>query len=708
MSKGNSNRSAPVPASLQNLRLRAEEILREGLGETARFRDGQWEAIAEVAGGGRILVIERTGWGKSAVYFVATRLIREAGGGPTLVVSPLLALMRNQIESAARFGVRAVSLNSANRDDWPALVEAIQSDQADLLLVSPERLADRRFQTEVLRGIEARCGALVVDEAHCISDWGHDFRPDYRRVVRLIRSVSSDTPVLAVTATANERVESDLRSVLGSDLKVRRGALRRDSLRLAVFELPTPAERLAWLARYLPKLPGTGIVYTLTVAAAETVADWLSEQGIGVRAYHGQLPPDERAELERQFASNEVKALVATSALGMGYDKDDIGFVVHYQTPGSPIAYYQQVGRAGRAIPTAWGVLLLGSEAPEILERFRDAASPPRHVFESVLAAFQSPDEPLEAGEIVLRAGGSVAAVRQAIDILRAEGVLNEQEDGRLAPSDDQVFDYAQIEAVRRQREIEFAEMTEYAGSPECRMAFLEARLGSPNPRPCGRCDRCRPLAAKPLDPAAVDRARSFLMSSRYRIDPRQVLPLGRRFMGYGRLPAELRLEPGVAIGLYGDGLWGEVVREGKYEHQAIGDELLIPAVEAIAETDARPEWVTWVPSSRHPTLVSDFARRLASRLGLPAVEALEVRAACAPQKAMIGSGAQFGNAMRSIGVREVRPGRCLLVDDFVDSGWTLAVAGAMLRASGSGPVTPLALASARPRPRMRPRGTTA
>ncbi|MFQ3588557.1 MAG: helicase-related protein, partial [Fimbriimonadaceae bacterium] len=599
-------------------------------------------------------------------------------------------------------------LNSANREDWPYLVEAIQSDQADLLLVSPERLADRHFQSDVLRGVLSRCGALVVDEAHCISDWGHDFRPDYRRVVRLIRSLSSDTPVLAVTATANERVEADLRSVLGSDLKVRRGSLRRESLRLAVFDLPTPAERLAWLARYLPKLPGTGIVYTLTVTAAETVADWLTEQGIDVHAYHGQLPADERAALERRFAANEVKALAATSALGMGYDKDDIGFVVHYQTPGSPIAYYQQVGRAGRAIPTAWGVLLLGTEAPEILERFRDSASPPRHVFDSVLDAFPSSDDPQEVGEVVLRAGGSPTAVKHAIDILRAEGVLDEEDDGRLRPSRDAAFDYARIEAVRRQRELEFGEMTEYAGWSACRMAFLEARLGNPNPKPCGRCDRCRPLAPKPLDPAAVERARSFLSSSRYRIEPRQVLPLGKRFMGHGRLPAELRLEPGIAIGLYGDGLWGEAVRSGKYEHQALGDDLLEPAVEAVAGLAFPPEWVTWVPSSRHPGLVSDFAHRLASRLGLPAVEALEVRAAAAPQKGMLGPASQYGNAFRSLGVGDVRPGRCLLVDDVVDSGWTLAVSAAMLRASGSGPVTPLALASARPRPRIRSEAASA
>ncbi|MDX6371207.1 MAG: ATP-dependent helicase RecQ, partial [Nocardioidaceae bacterium] len=325
----------------------AEAHLRALVGsEDAELREDQWRAIEALAvGHQRALVVQRTGWGKSAVYFVATLLLRAEGAGPTVIVSPLLALMRNQIAAAERAGIRAVTINSTNTESWEPIHDQIRAGEIDVLLVSPERLNNPGFRDEVLPRLAATCGLLVVDEAHCISDWGHDFRPDYRRIRTLLADLPDGIPVLATTATANARVTDDVAEQLGTDVLVLRGSLDRESLRLGVVRLKTAEQRLAWLADHLAEQPGVGIVYCLTVAATQEIADYLRSRGHDVAAYSGQTEATERLALEQRLASGQVKALVATSALGMGFDAA-LGFVVNMGAPQSPVAYYQQVGRA--------------------------------------------------------------------------------------------------------------------------------------------------------------------------------------------------------------------------------------------------------------------------------------------------------------------------------------------------------------------------
>lgn len=318
---------------------------------TAEFRDGQWEAIETlIENRSRLLVVQRTGWGKSLVYFLATRLLRDRGNGLTLLISPLLALMRNQIAAAERIGVKAVTINSSNTEEWKAVQTELLAEQVDILLISPERLANEEFRETILLPISQKIGLFVVDEAHCISDWGHDFRPDYRRIVRILQALPSNIPALATTATANNRVINDIIAQLGSNLHITRGTLTRKSLQLQNIYLPRKAARMAWLANHLPNLPGSGIIYALTVRDADRVADWLKTQGIDTKAYHAELTNEERITLEDKLLNNKIKALVATTALGMGFDKPDLGLVIHYQRPGSVVHYYQQVGRAGRAV----------------------------------------------------------------------------------------------------------------------------------------------------------------------------------------------------------------------------------------------------------------------------------------------------------------------------------------------------------------------
>lgn len=369
---------------------RALALLRIGTGRhDAAFREGQEDAIHHmVEGRGRLLVVQKTGWGKSFVYFIATKLLREQGNGPALLISPLLALMRNQIAAAERIGVRAVTINSDNQEEWVNVEATIQRNEVDILLISPERLANERFRTEVLARVAGRIALLVIDEAHCISDWGHDFRPHYRLLERIVRTLPQNLRLLATTATANNRVMDDLTAVLGPNLGVSRGDLNRPSLRLQTMRLHSQAERLAWLAAQVPALPGNGIIYTLTVRDAVQVADWLQSRGLNVESYTGETG-ERRPELEQALLENRVKALVATTALGMGFDKPDLAFVIHYQTPGSVVAYYQQVGRAGRALAAAYGVLLSGEEETDITDYFIESAFPTRDEVQDVLDALQ-------------------------------------------------------------------------------------------------------------------------------------------------------------------------------------------------------------------------------------------------------------------------------------------------------------------------------
>jgi ATP-dependent DNA helicase RecQ len=401
---------------------RAIELLKLGSGlPGAYFREGQEEAVRHVVEGrGRLLVVQKTGWGKSFVYFIATKLLREAGAGPSLLISPLLALMRNQIAAAERMGVRAVTINSDNQNEWTSVEATIHRNEVDILLISPERLANERFGAGVLAGIAGRIALLVIDEAHCISDWGHDFRPHYRLLERIVRALPANLRLLATTATANNRVMDDLQMVLGPNLRVSRGDLNRPSLVLQTIRLPSQAERLAWLAAQVAALPGHGIIYTLTVRDAEQVAEWLRSRGLNVASYTGETG-EGRADLEQALLENRVKALVATTALGMGFDKPDLAFVIHYQTPGSVVAYYQQVGRAGRALDAAYGVLLSGEEETEIIDYFIESAFPTRNEVSGVLEALEAAPAGLSVPELMTGVNISKGRIDKTIALLSLE-----------------------------------------------------------------------------------------------------------------------------------------------------------------------------------------------------------------------------------------------------------------------------------------------
>jgi ATP-dependent DNA helicase RecQ len=685
---------------------RSLALLRLGTGHPeARFREGQEDAIRHVVEGrGRLLVVQKTGWGKSFVYFIATRLLRDAGLGPTLLVSPLLALMRNQIAAATRMGLRAVTINSDNSDTWDAAEQDLAADAVDVLLVAPERFANDRFKRRVLDQIAHRVGLFVVDEAHCISDWGHDFRPHYRRIAQLLLGLPQNLRLLATTATANNRVMDDLNVTLGPHLYVQRGDLARPSLDLQTIPLPSQAERLAWLADHLPTLPGHGIVYTLTVRDAERVAAWLRHRGLRVEAYTGDSG-DAREGLEQALLENRVKALIATTALGMGFDKPDLGFVVHYQRPGSVVACYQQVGRAGRALKEAWGVMLSGEEDGDVLDWFRETAFPTRAEAGAVLSALKAAPDGLTLDQLLVRLNISRGRVQKTLDLLSLEvpaPIAKQDTRWQLTSSPLLESFWQRAERLGALRREEQRQMETYAALPYgAHMAFLIRALDGD---PAGLAPPSRPPLPSSVDAATVRDAVAFLRRTSLPIEPRKRWPSGGlpEFRRTGSIPAEEQAEPGRALCIWGDAGWGGLVRQGKYEDGRFADALVAACVELVASwrPTPSPTWVTCVPSLRRPRLVPDLAARIAAALRVPFVEALCRTDDRPEQKTMANSAQQGRNLDGALGLvahARLPPGPVLLVDDVVDSRWTMTVSAWLLRQAGAGRVWPLALSTMGP-----------
>jgi ATP-dependent DNA helicase RecQ len=644
--------------------------------------------------------VQKTGWGKSFVYFIATKLLRESGAGPALLISPLIALMRNQIAAAERMGVHAVTINSDNTDKWDDVEEQIRNNRVDILLISPERLANERFRDNILAKISPRLSLLVIDEAHCISDWGHDFRPHYRLIERIARTLPKNLRLLATTATANDRVMNDLREVLGPQLEVSRGGLGRPSLTLQTIRMGSQAERLAWLAQQLPQLPGSGVIYTLTVRDAELVADWLKSRGINVEAYSSETA-ELREPFEQALLSNSVKALVATTALGMGFDKPDLAFVIHYQAPGSVVAYYQQVGRAGRAIPSAYGVLLAGDEDQEITSFFIEGAFPARTEVAEVIQALEAAPNGLSIPELMAQVNLTWGRIEKTIELLSLESpspIAKQGAKWQLTAARLSEGFWQRAERLTGLRRFEQQQMQEYVALPRAHMEFLVRALdGSQEEQPG---NQMAPLATMP-NPALVQEAVNFLKRTSLPIEPRKRWPVGGmpRYGVQGAIPVEQQVEPGKALSIWADAGWGATVRNGKYRDRRFGDDLVQACAAMVKDWDPQPKptWVTCIPSLRHLDLVPDFAERLAKALGLPFQMVLRRTDNRPEQKSMANSAQQARNLDGSLELIVEHPsaGAVLLVDDLVDSRWTMTVAGWLLRSQGSGQVFPIALSNA-------------
>ncbi|QGN56877.1 ATP-dependent DNA helicase RecQ [Nostocoides sp. HKS02] len=695
-----------------DLRTRATEVLRQLVGRPdVDFRDGQLEAVEALVGQRRrVLVVQRTGWGKSAVYFVSTALRRAEGAGPTVIVSPLLALMRDQIAAAQRAGIRAVTMNSANAEEWGQVSAALARDEVDVLLVSPERLNNPRFRDEQLPDLARRCGLLVVDEAHCVSDWGHDFRPDYRRIRDLLTTLPSNTPVLATTATANARVVTDVVEQLGAgghEVLTLRGGLARESLRLGVMRLTSPEQRLAWLLAHLGSLPGSGIVYTLTVNAAEDIAVALREAGHEVRAYTGRTDPADRERLEASLRDNEVKALIATSALGMGFDKPDLGFVLHLGAPSSPVAYYQQVGRAGRATERADVLLLPGPEDKDIWAYFASASMPQQDQADAVLRALAGSTRPLSTAALE-----SVVDIRRTrlellLKVLDVDGAVRRVPGGWTSTGEPWTYDAERYARVSQARVREQDLMVAYEQTGTCRMAFLQESLDDDTAAPCGRCDSCAgPWFPTTIPDVAMTTARGRLERAGVEVEPRAQWPSGMDRLGVplkGKIAPTEAMAPGRAVARLTDLGWGQQLRTLLRAEDAPAPAALLQAcIPILRDWDwaQRPVAVVGVPSRHRPQLVESVARGIADLGRLTWLGSLDLVEGGPVGEA--GGNSAFrlagvwGRLAVGSSVREALAtldGPVLLVDDVASSRWTLTVAAQALRQAGATTVLPFVVA---------------
>jgi ATP-dependent DNA helicase RecQ len=698
--------STPSTATDTDVRASAEAHLRALVGrDDARLRDDQWTAIEALAvDRRRSLVVQRTGWGKSAVYFVATLLLREAGAGPTVIVSPLLALMRNQIAAAERAGIRAVTINSTNMESWEPIQDAIRAGEVDVLLVSPERLNNPGFRDEVLPKLAATCGLLVVDEAHCISDWGHDFRPDYRRIRTLLDDLPAGIPVLATTATANARVTADVAEQLGTDVLVLRGSLDRESLRLGVVRLKTAEQRLAWLADHLAEQPGSGIIYCLTVAATQEIADYLRSRGHDVAAYSGQTDPTERQALEQDLITGKVKALVATSALGMGFDAT-LGFVVNMGAPASPVAYYQQVGRAGRGsgLPPegATVVLLPAIEDRDIWAYFASLAFPREELVRQTIDVLADQGKPLSTAALETYVELNRTRLETMLKVLDVDGAVRRVRGGWEATGQPWTYDEERYRRVTEAREREQAAMLAYLDSDRCRMWFLRDQLDDPEATECGRCDNCGGLdLSADVSAAAVEEAGARLSRPGVVIEPRKMWPSALANLGV-ELKGKITdgAGEGRAVARLTDLGYGQALRELFRPGQPDGP-VPVPLVRAVVEVlgDWRPavDGIVVVESATRTTLTADLADGLSRYLKVPVLG----RYALVDPTVEPGQGA-MNSAQRvaAVGRRfrleadDLTGRRVLLVDDLVVTGWTLTLAARAVRRAGADTVLPLALA---------------
>ena len=674
---------------------RVYEILRESYGENAKFREGQKEAIDAVVNGKRTLVVQKTGWGKSLVYFLATKLLKEKKrDGITLIISPLLALMNNQIDSAKKLGINVKTINSDNKDEWDNIISDIcDNNTVDALIISPERLANSDFVKDCLDKIKNRVNLFVVDEAHCISDWGHDFRPDYRRIVKILQLLPSNVPVLATTATANDRVVNDIVAQLGENLVISRGELIRESLAIQVIKLQKKEDRLAWLAENIEKMPGSGVVYCLTKADCDLVTDWLNENDIKSEKYYADISKEDKAIVLEKFQKNEIKVLVATVAFGMGYDKPDIGFVIHFQSPANIVSYYQQIGRAGRGIELAYAILLCGEEDEHINQYFINSAFPTEKDMNIVVDFIT--DNP----------GKSISEIRGALNIRanRVDKTLKYLTVGDDIYTEDvnrkKCYyksakewkpDLERSEGITAIRYKEMQDMDEFTKQKGCYMKYIAEKSDDVNAKACGKCSNCRGLIFdETVGAETVQRAQQFIKSKFGVIEPR------KQFPDKTKIKSEFQFKGGIVLSNYADAGYGMAVQKGKYVDGYFSDELVDASVKILSEfiKNNNIEWITPVTSKRHPQLVPDFAKRLADRLGIGYFEGIK-KFNAEEQKKFENSDGQYRNANDSFEIIQIKKENILLVDDMVDSRWTFTVCAMKMREKGSGDIYPFALAN--------------
>ncbi len=645
------------------------------------FHDLQWEVIEQDLAGNRILFVEKTGFGKSLCYqFPATQL-----KGVTIVFSPLIALMRDQVRSMQEKGITAAAINSNQiPEENEAIIALARSNKLDILYIAPERLENAAW---ISAAREMKIAMIVIDEAHCISMWGQSFRPNYRRIVTLVKLLPRNFPVLATTATATTRVQADIIEQVGSGLKPVRGRLLRSNISLSVVMVQNEDEKFYWLAEYLPKLPKTGIIYTGTQANTDIYSNWLQFLGYNSAAYSGRLDSESRKRIETDFIANRYDAVVSTNALGMGIDKPDIRFIIHTQIPQSPIHYYQEIGRSGRDGREAHAILLYNpDEDHELPESFIDGTKPSVEKYESIISITRK--ALLGRNEVIKAANLKQTQVNVILSDLIDQGIINEIDGKRKkyfynpeAPE----FDPTGFELLRTVQREELTRMIDYTALQTCRMEYLCNYLGDDQLKKCDICD---------------NDTRNYLNLSKGEAYKNKLQEFRETFFPLLEVESQRSsIINGVAASYYGITNVGAALRHSKYEDGGdFPDWLLKVTLKAFRKHygNTRFDLILFVPPSESGKLVENFALKISSVLKIPISDKLIKRSSTSPQKVFHSGISKKDNVKDKFiyeNPEEIEGKNILLIDDIFDSGYTIKEIGQYLTTIGADCIAPLVIA---------------
>lgn len=687
----------------QYIENRATALLKERFGNDAHFRQGQLEAIQAVMTHHRTLVIEKTGWGKSLIYFMCCRLLQEQNDlGITLVISPLLTLMSNQIKAAEQLGIHAIQFNyltpKGKKEKDQALTaikhqtqnsNAYYGNKVDMIFTTPETLHSCSELSTLPINL------LVIDEVHCISDWGHDFRPKYRKIAQSLGFMPENSRVLGVTATANQNVIYDLKEqIVGFNknvsLHIQRGNIERENLFQEVINFNSNLEKMAWIAANVPLLSGSGIIYCNTIRETETITDFLKNLDIKAAAFHSKLPPEQAEQVELDFYSDVIKCIVATSKLGMGYDKDNVSFIIHFGCPKNIISYYQQIGRAGRKLPSARVILLFAPSDIEVLKYFNDHSFPDKQQTIAVWEYLQ--ENPCTLYELMKQFNISMGAMNQILSYLDDKNVI--QHDGSLYRCNGQVFKYddEHVRLVSERHNQELQDILSLATYKGCLTARTLRSLDQEILTPCHHCANCCPVQAlsHKVSQEAIDFTNRYFMQTKNTAF--EILP--KKKLGSCNLQYAHRVLPTCCLSIFGTPGFSQLVSHEKYhlEHfsRQIEEQVCIFAKNNFADCSA----IAYVPSNKRQH-VAHLANEIAISLNIKLLHVFSKNDSEQLQKNMNNSFWQNANAQKlySFNQPDVEfSGKVLLLDDFYDSGWTLYVCASMLAQHGCIQIQPLAL----------------
>jgi len=645
------------------------------------FYDEQWETIEKVLNGEKVLLIEKTGFGKSLCFqFPATVF-----DGITVIFSPLIALMRDQVKKLSSLGIPAKCINSEQTpEENRQIINEAKQGKIKILYIAPERQENSEW-IEAAR--EMNLSMVVVDEAHCISVWGHDFRPSFKRIINLVNLLPKGLPVLATTATATKRVEADIAQQMGSNFTVIRGNLMRDNFRLFVVRVNSEDEKMIWLRQNLEKLPGSGILYTGTRVDTEIYSKWFDYLNIPSTGYNAGLDAESRVSIENGLMKNQWKCVISTNALGMGIDKSDIRFIIHTQIPQSPIHYYQEIGRAGRDGKPSYVILFYNPEDKKLPEAFIEGSRPAVSKYEKVIEAVKS--EMLGERDLMKRTNLKRNQIRVIKADLIEQNIIREVTIGKskkfeyiagAPPLSTQVF-----EELRANKTQDLEKMIEYAETTQSRMKFLCDYLGDDSTHTFTNCDN---TGLKKITVTTNDEWKQKLQDFRENYFP--VLEVETK---------GTNLINGVAASYYGFSNVGNAIHRSKYENGGdFPDFLLGLFLKAyrIKFSQEKFDLILYVPPTKSGDLVRNFAVKVSQVLKIPISHHLIKQRETSEQKVFENTYLKLENVRDAFEIKtpeEVRGKNILLIDDIFDSGATIKEIGRYLSNLGAEKVAPVVIA---------------